>query len=96
MIQTMLAPRFALGQLVATPGAMDALNHTNDELLQMVRRHRTGDWGDLCEEDRQANEMALMVGSRLLSAYHTASGEKVWIITESDRSYTTILLPSEY
>lgn len=96
MIQTTLAPRFPLGQLVATPGVMDALNHANNELLQMVRRHRVGDWGDLCDEDRQANEEALLYGSRLLSAYHTASGEKVWIITEADRSYTTVLLPSEY
>ena len=95
-VQTTLGPRFPLGQLSATPGAMDVLNHASNELLDMVRRHRVGDWGDLCEEDRQANECALLDGSRLLSAYHAASGAKIWIITEADRAYTTVLLPSEY
>jgi len=61
-----------------------------------VQRHQDGDWGDLCEADRQENEFSLIHGFRLLSAYHLNSGAQIWIITEADRSATTILLPSEY
>lgn len=88
------SPRFDLGQLVATPGVLEMV--PQDELMKAVSRHLTGDWGDLDAEDKQANEDALKHGSRLLSAYHTASGTKFWIITEWDRSVTTVLLPSEY
>ena len=59
-------------------------------------RHKHGDWGDLCAEDRRENERALRVGSRLLSAYATRAGERLWVITGWDRSATTLLLPSEY
>ncbi len=87
-------PKFPLGGTYSTPGAMEAL--TAEEMHQFLSRHHRGDWGDLDNEDRQANDQALIKGGRLFSAYHSASGTKVWIITEADRSATTILLPSEY
>ena len=86
---------FALGQIVATPGVLEALReagHAPDELL---RRHVSGDWGDLDEHDRKENVQALRNGSRILSAYHLPDGVKIWIITEADRSSTTLLLPEE-
>ena len=87
---------FLLGQTVATPGALQALLDSGESPLVFLARHALGDWGDLDPEDLQANEDALRHGSRLLSAYHTQSGTKLWIITEADRSVTTILLPEEY
>jgi hypothetical protein len=89
-------PRFPLGQLVATPGALAALVASGQAPAEFLARHQAGDWGDLCPEDRRANEQALRQGARLLSAYHTAKGVKLWIITEADRSSTCILLPEEY
>jgi hypothetical protein len=86
--------RFNLGQLVATPGVLEIVTH--DEMMTALSRHLRGDWGDLDAEDKQANDDALKHGSRLLSAYHTAERTKFWIITEWDRSVTTVLLPSEY
>jgi len=83
-----------LGQTVITWGALAAL--TNEDVLCGLRRHQLGDWGELCEEDRQANDDALRHGARLLSAYRSSQGEKFWIITEWDRSATTVLLPEEY
>lgn len=85
---------FALGQTVITRGALDVLS--NEDVLRALARHARGDWGDVCDEDRAANDEALRYGSRLLSSYHTASGRKFWIITEADRSATTVLLPEEY
>lgn len=84
---------FRLGRLLATPGALDILSP--DTLLDILQRHATGDWGELCDDDRAANDAALLDGSRLLSAY-TVEGERIWIITEADRSATTVLLPEEY
>lgn len=84
-------PRFPLGRLLATPGVLGR----GVELLPLIKRHVRGDWGDLSEEDRAANEQALVDGSRILSAYVLPQG-RVWIITESDRSATTLLLPEEY
>ena len=94
-------PKFSLGQIVATPGALEALQESGEAATGFLQRHVKGDWGDLCDEDRQANDQALLDGSRLLSAYRTSLGEKLWVITEAaddsgDRSATTILLPSEY
>jgi len=86
--------RFALGRTVITRGALDALS--GEDVHACIARHASGDWGDVCPEDKQANDDALRVGSRLLSAYHTEGGRKFWIITEADRSATTVLLPEEY
>jgi hypothetical protein len=89
-------PRFSLGQVVGTPGAIEALEASKQSPAEFLNRHVVGDWGDVCEEDRQANDDALLHGERLLSSYRTSSGTKLWIITEADRSATTILLPDEY
>lgn len=86
-------PRFSLGCLVITRNALELL--TEGEVSRGLTRHITGDWGDLPAEDAQANEDALIHGDRLLSAY--GQGEhRFWIITEADRSVTTILLPNDY
>ena len=87
-----MKPRFEIGAVYATSGAL-ALE---EELTLYLRRHHCGDWGDLDAEDQQHNEDALASQSRLLSAYQTSSGERLYIITEWDRSRTTILLASEY
>jgi hypothetical protein len=87
---------FALGQIVATPGALAALQEAGQDPSELLSRHVVGDWGDLSEEDRNENQFSLEKGLRLLSSYHTATGSKVWIITEADRSVTTLLLPEEY
>ena len=88
-----MQPRFPVGMTYATPGAL-ALEV---DLTRYLRRHHCGDWGDeLCAEDKAANEQALKDGSRLLSCYRTPAGDRLYIITEWDRSVTTIMLPSEY
>ena len=88
--------KFPLGQTVATRGALEALLKSSESPLIFLGKHAAGDWGDLDPEDLQANEDALRDGSRLFSAYHTSLGTKLWVITEADRSATTILLPEEY
>jgi hypothetical protein len=90
------APRFALGTVVATPGALAALEKARQFPQEFLHRHMTGQWGDLDEHDRQANEQAVQFGGRILSAYSTRLGERLWLITESDRSATTLLTPAEY
>ena len=85
---------FPLGRTVITRGALDALD--GEEVLAGIARHARGDWGDICSEDQQANDDALRVGTRLLSAFNTDGGQNFWIITEADRSSTTVLLPEEY
>lgn len=89
---------FPLGRLLATPGALRAFQQLDDSGLMSacLARHAAGDWGNLGAEDLAANDRALRTGERLLSAYHLPGGRKVWIITEWDRSVTTVLLPSEY
>jgi hypothetical protein len=87
---------FPLGQVVATRGALAALEEAGQSPLGFLLRHVRGDWGEVCAEDRQMNDEALDSGDRLLSAYRTAKGERLWVITESDRSCTTFLLPDEY
>ncbi len=86
--------KFPLGQLVATPAAFGAL--TQADIQTALARHFRGDWGNLGEEDKTENELSLTNGFRLISAYEGANGTKFWIITEADRSYTTVLLPSDY
>ena len=90
-----------LGQLLATPGALTALTESGESPGQFVARHAAGDWGEVCAEDARLNDEAVKDGSRILSAYRTAKGERIWIITEAaddsgNRSATTILLPDEY
>lgn len=85
-----------LGQLVATPGAIAAMAKASQDPAQLLARHRGGDWGELDEEDRAANDAAVTGGGRILSAYRLSDGTKIWIITEADRSSTCILLPEEY
>jgi histidine ammonia-lyase len=87
---------FALGQTFITPGAQEALQIAGQTAIEFLRRHMSGDWGELSDEDVKENEFSLKEGLRLLSAYQTGKGQKLWIITEADRSATTILLPSEY
>jgi hypothetical protein len=97
MIPTATPPpveRFPLGRIVATPGALAAI--PDDEIQTALRRHHHGDWGDLGKDDHAANETALLNGERLLSVYRTKAGVKFYIITEHDRSATTVLLPEDY
>jgi hypothetical protein len=91
----MMAPLLPLGRVVATPGALNLLTDAEEDAFEYLARHATGDWGELCAFDRRQNERALREGARVLSAY-PVRGERIWIITEADRSVTTILLPEEY
>ena len=89
-------PLFQLGQIVATPGALELLESAGKAPTEFIAKHVSGDWGDaLCDEDRELNDAALKEQSRLFSAY-TVGNEKIWVITEADRSSTPLLLPSEY
>ena len=88
--------RFSLGQIVGTPAAIEALAASGQTPAEFLSRHVQGDWGDLVEEDKRLNDEAIQEGSRILSSYHTARGVKVWVITESDRSSTCLLLPDDY
>lgn len=89
-------PLFPPGQIVATPGALRLLDGTNKSPLEFLSRHLRGDWGDVCREDKMENELSLKQGFRLMSSYAITATEKLWIITEADRSVTTLLLPEEY
>nr|WP_314352998.1 type I restriction endonuclease subunit M [Comamonas thiooxydans] len=91
--------RFPLGQLVATPGALELLELHRVGLFDLLARHLRGDWGDVGAEDAHANDQALIHGYRLLSCYTLVPGDpdtRVWIISEADRSVTTALKPEEY
>jgi hypothetical protein len=89
-----IEPKFLLGQVVATPNAIETI--PNEEILSALMRHVQGDWGELDSEDRNSNDRALTHGGRLFSAYWSIQKNKFWIITEADRSSTTILLPEDY
>jgi hypothetical protein len=91
-----VSAKIDLGFRCIAPGAISAFEESGENPHEYLRRHALGDWGDVCREDKQENEYSLIHGFRLLSSYHLNSGTKVWIITEADRSSTTILLPSEY
>ena len=84
-----------LGRVVATPGALQLLREAGEDPLHLLSRHASGDWGELDPHDRRENGLALKHGRRILSSY-PAGGGRVWVITEADRSVTTILLPEEY
>lgn len=92
----MLTPKFQPGKLAATPGALEAMDEAGQSAEYFLNRHVVGDWGELSPDDWQLNDEALKDGSRLLSAYRTLKAKKLWVITEADRSATTILLPDEY
>jgi hypothetical protein len=96
MQQTERKPLFDLGQLVATPGALAVLEKAGQNPMEFLSRHVTGDWGEIPEEDKQENQFSLEQGFRLLSSYRTTAGDRVWVITEGNRSLTTVLLPDEY
>ena len=83
-----------LGRIVATPNALSQID--NQDILAALQRHQAGDWGDVCNEDRQANDRAVQEGTRLFSVYHSGKKIKFWVITEADRSVTTVLMPEDY
>ncbi|MGC4031490.1 MAG: hypothetical protein QM754_07110 [Tepidisphaeraceae bacterium] len=91
-----MAALFPLGQLLSTPGAIEAAAKADDDLLPYLTRHAAGDWGTVDKHDSRANDQALKAGNRLLSAYLLKDGTKIWVITEADRAATTVLLPDEY
>ena len=92
----MSAAKFALGQIVSTPGALEAMAESGQTPEFFLQRHASGDWGQVDQEDWQLNDEAVKEGTRLLSAYTTLKGRKLWVITEWDRSSTTLLLPEDY
>ncbi len=96
MKQIAQQPLFSLGQVVATPGVLAALEKAGQGPQDFLSRHVRGELGDLCEEDCRENQFSLERGLRLLSSYRTFAGVTLYVITESDRSATTILLPEEY
>lgn len=94
MCQDSTKPLFLIGNLFATPNAISQVS--NDEIQAALARHQKGDWGEVCKEDRLANNVAVVNETRILSAYKTSKGKKFWIITEADRSSTTVLMPEDY
>ena len=97
----MVAPKFPMGQVVATPGAIEAMEKAGQTADFFLDQHASGNWGIVDQEDWQLNDQAVMDGSRLLSAYQTLKGVKLWVITEATddkghRAATTLLLPDEY
>lgn len=90
------APLFSSGKLTMTCGIAERVQQGVLNPLPYLRRHLTGDWGDICEDDRKQNALALKHNNRLLSVYRVTPFLTIWIITEGDRSVTTVLLPDEY
>lgn len=90
------APLFELGAIYATPGAIRALGRAGGSAWWLLRRHRSGDWGSIDAADCELNAWSIEHGERILSVYDLPTGARVWVITEWDRSATTLLLPSEY
>ena len=88
--------RFPLGRVVATPGALRALEKAEQLPAEFLDRHVNGDWGDVPDADKQENEVSVEQGFRILSGYTTSAGDKIWILTEADRSATILMLPEEY
>ncbi|PZN75367.1 MAG: type I restriction endonuclease subunit M [Candidatus Methylumidiphilus alinenensis] len=104
LVGTAKPVRFPSGDILATPGALETLERYRTPPFDLLKRHFTGDWGDLDDHDKNANEMAVSEGSRVFSAYvlpappdnASLDAAKIWVITEADRSATTLLLPEEY
>lgn len=95
MATTVTTLRFPLGHCQATPAALDTLASAGVTARELLSRHAAGDWGEVCDEDRAENELSVRAGFRIISNYVVA-GEKVWVLTEADRSLTTVLLAQEY
>lgn len=91
-----MAQKVELGRLMATPDALAALADSGQSPAEFLDRHTAQDWGELCEEDRRLNDLALVEGDRLLSSYRTRKNVVIWVLTEADRSATTIMLPENY
>lgn len=91
-----MTPKFQLGEIVATPAALETLRASGQDGSEFINRHVRGDYGDMPPEDVAANEEAIRDGARVMSAYTTLLGKKIWVITEADRSVTTLLLPEDY
>lgn len=91
-----MKPLFPLGHLVATPAALELMDHHAINSQELIRRHQSGDWGNLDPEDQRRNTEALTNGARIFSSYNITPHEKIWCITESDRSSTCLLTPSDY
>jgi hypothetical protein len=89
-------PLFPAGRIVVTRGALALLARANKSHLEFLSRHLRGDWGEICQDDKTENELSLKYGFRLMSSYHVTGSEQIWIITEADRSVTTLVLPAEY
>jgi len=87
---------FSLGKVYLTAGAKESLSESNQEPFEFLTKHQSGNWGDVCKDDKKENDLSVKEGFRILSSYRTAKDVKIWIITEADRSSTTLLLPSEY
>jgi hypothetical protein len=87
---------FPLGRVVATPGALRALEKAEQQPAEFLDRHANGDWGEVTEEDKRENALSVQQGFRILSAYTTTADDRIWVLTEADRSATIILLPEEY
>jgi hypothetical protein len=87
---------FPLGQIVTTAAALASLEKAGQAPAEFLWRHASGDWGDLCDEDRQENQFSLERGFQIFSSYRTRAGDELWIITDNHFSITTILLPQEY
>jgi len=94
--KTELVRLFPLGQVVATPGALEALEHSAINAADLLKRHLSGDWGNVPPEDAEENLRSIENGWRILSSYPINDDQNLWIITEADRSVTTLLLPEEY
>jgi hypothetical protein len=92
--QAIPTAKFRLGRILTTPHALEVIE--NDDIWAAVSRHKAGDWGEVSAEDRGANDLSLVEGTRLLSVYRSAKGLKFWVITEADRSATTVLMPEDY
>ena len=89
-----MVQKFELGQTLVTPAALDQI--PDDEIQTAIGRHENGDWGNLTDEDKAENDWSVENGARILSTYKSSAGTEFWIITEADRSATTVLLPSDY
>lgn len=96
MAHAMLEPRFALGRVIATRMALDALADAGETPTHLLTRHSHGDWGDLHPDDALANERALRKGMRVLSAYALATGQHIWVITSGNRTVTRLMMADEY